>query len=55
VAPEHDQFTTPEALRTLVASWTNTEIVELSGVDHFMATGTDELCAQVLAQMLETL
>jgi alpha/beta superfamily hydrolase len=55
VVPEHDQFTTPEALRTLVASWTNTEIVELSGVDHFIATGTDELCAQVLTQMLETL
>ena len=55
IAPEHDQFTTPEALRTLVASWTNTEIVDLSGVDHFIATGTDELCAQVLAQMLETL
>ena len=55
VAAEHDQFTTPEAMRAVASSWTNTEIIDLPGADHFIATGAEELCARVLAEILETL
>jgi alpha/beta superfamily hydrolase len=55
VAPEHDQFTSPEAMRAAVATWKNTEVVDAPGVDHFIAAGSDEICSQMLARVLETL
>lgn len=55
VAPEHDQFTSPEAMRAAVANWTNTEVVDALGIDHFIAVGSDEICSRMLARVLETL
>lgn len=55
VAPEHDQFTTPDAMRDAVAKWNNTEVFHALAIDHFIATGSDEICAQALSRILETL
>lgn len=53
IAPEHDQFTTPEELLKTIASWTNAEIVEAPGIDHFITDGADELCTRALIRILE--
>jgi len=55
VAPEHDQFTTPDAMREAVTNWSKTEVVDALTIDHFIATGSDDICAEALSRILETL
>lgn len=55
IAPEHDQFTTPDELATAVSEWNNCEIVIAKGVDHSFAVDADVLCAAALTQLLATL
>ena len=52
IAPEHDQFTRPNDLRESVSTWTNTTVVELPGVDHFIALGGDDACLAALDALL---
>ncbi len=52
IAPEHDQFTDPTALRAATSSWTNTVIVELPHVDHFIAMGALAACKNALNSVL---
>lgn len=35
LAPQHDQFAPPTAVRAAVADWPSVEVVELRGTDHF--------------------
>ena len=55
IAPEHDQFTVPAALREATAEWTNTHIVELPQVDHFIAVGARDACNSALDTVLSNL
>ena len=55
VAPEHDQFTDPDELRTVLASWENTEVRIAPGVDHFLLAGADDFCRDALTDLLDTI
>ena len=55
LAPQHDQFTKPEELRTRSESWTNTTMTELVGVDHFIAVGAEDACLTALDTVLSQL
>lgn len=55
LAPEHDQFTVPSALRDATATWTNTTVVDLPSVDHFIAVGAGAACNDALASALQSL
>ncbi|MEI8286464.1 MAG: alpha/beta fold hydrolase [Actinomycetes bacterium] len=55
IAPEHDQFTVPASLREATSNWTNTTVIELSNVDHFIAVGARDACHQALLSVVETL
>lgn len=55
IAPEHDQFTVPALLREATAEWTNTHIVELPQVDHFIAVGAQDACNSALDTVLSNL
>lgn len=37
VAAEHDQFTPFDSVRSFTADWTNTQVEEIAGSDHFLA------------------
>lgn len=52
LAPEHDQFTAPEELRTRVAEWQGTSVVDLPGVDHMIAVGAETAAHDALAALL---
>ena len=55
VAPEHDQFTTPENLLETIGAWTNAEVIRIPGIDHFIAQGADEVCTLALARILASI
>jgi alpha/beta superfamily hydrolase len=55
IAPEHAQFTGPALLREATAEWTNTHIVELPQVDHFIAVGARDACNSALDTVLSNL
>jgi alpha/beta superfamily hydrolase len=55
VVPEHDQYSTPAALREFTSSWTNTSVTELAQVDHAIAVGAQEACSQALEKILSTI
>lgn len=55
LAPEHDQFTEPEALTTRVADWNNTSVRVIPQVDHSIMVGAQEHCSAALAEILATL
>ena len=40
LTPAHDQFASPEAVRPIVESWTDTEFVVIDMADHFIAGQT---------------
>lgn len=52
LAPQHDQFTAPDALREYTSTWMNTTVVELPQVDHFIAVGAYEACHSALNNAL---
>ena len=52
LAPQHDQFTPPDELRTRCATWTNTTVTELPSVDHFIAVGAKDACLAALGGVL---
>ncbi len=53
VAPEHDQFTDPNALIAHVADWTNTTVSVLPNVDHMIAVGAEKAAVEALSQVLQ--
>lgn len=52
LAPEHDQFTSPQQAREVTTSWVNTSVTELAQVDHSIAVGAYDACARALQQIL---
>jgi alpha/beta superfamily hydrolase len=55
LVPEHDQYTTPTQLRDAVTTWTNTTIVDLPGVDHFIVADAPSACRQILEMTLQAI
>ena len=55
MVPEHDQFTSPTQLREMVNTWTNTTVVEIPGVDHFIAADAPKACRQILETALQAI
>lgn len=55
LAPEHDQFTQPDALIARVESWTNTTARVMPHVDHSIAVGGEEHFSTALSEILQTL
>lgn len=53
LAPEHDQFTPPSSLRLAVGDWSNTEIILMPGVDHFIAADAPAWCSTAVARVLQ--
>lgn len=54
LAPQHDQFAPPDAVRAAVADWPAVELVELAGTDHF-CNGSMGLVAQHAAAVASRL
>lgn len=54
LVPEHDQFRPPSAAATATAAWTNTEVVEVPGTDHFL-TGRLAAVAAGVVELLRSL
>jgi hypothetical protein len=52
VAPEHDQFSDPDELRTELTTWENTQLHVIPSVDHFMLAGADTACESALSDLL---
>lgn len=55
LAPEHDQFTNPIQLRDAVSTWNNTTVIDLPGVDHFIAADAPKACRQILELTLNAI
>jgi alpha/beta superfamily hydrolase len=55
LAPEHDQFTNPVQLRDSVSTWVNTTVMDLPGVDHFIAADAPKACHQILEMALNAI
>jgi alpha/beta superfamily hydrolase len=55
LVPEHDQYTSPTQLRDAVTAWTNTTVVELPGVDHFIVADAPRGCRQILEMTLQAI
>ena len=53
VTAEHDQFTTPDEMATAVSTWSNSEIILATGVDHSFAVNAASLCNTALSRLLE--
>lgn len=47
IVPEHDQYRTPESAAEATADWIATEIVAVSGADHFFVGRTDKVATIV--------
>lgn len=47
IVPEHDQFRTPDSAAEATAAWTATEIVPVTGADHFFVGRTDKVASIV--------
>jgi alpha/beta superfamily hydrolase len=54
LAPQHDQFTSPEKLIDRVSSWTNTTVHVIPQVDHSITVGAQDHFAQALADILQS-
>lgn len=52
LSPEHDQFGAPDAVGTAVATWENTTVTAIPGVDHFIAVGAEAAVREALASLL---
>ena len=55
LAPQHDQFTDPALLREFIATWVNTTVTDLPGVDHFIAADAPAACLTILQMTLDTI
>ncbi len=55
LAPEHDQFTDTAKLREATATWANTTVVDLVGVDHFIMADAPKACAEILEMALNAI
>lgn len=53
LAPEHDQFTAPPELRAMTGAWTNTDLMMMPGVDHFMMADAALWCDRAIGVLLE--
>lgn len=53
IVPEHDQFCEPEKAHAVAASWNNTVVSTMSGIDHFMAVGAQSACIDALGTLLK--
>lgn len=53
IAPRHDQFSPVDDLTVMTSSWTNTSVMVLESVDHFIAAGAEDACAAGLAEILD--
>lgn len=51
-APEHDQFTTPDELRSKTEGWQNCTVIELAQVDHMIAVGAELSAGQGISRVL---
>jgi alpha/beta superfamily hydrolase len=49
VAPEHDQFRSPDSARPILSTWTNTRVEVVKGADHFLVGRTDKAVELFLA------
>ncbi|MGA0118261.1 MAG: alpha/beta hydrolase [Ilumatobacteraceae bacterium] len=52
LAPEHDQFTQPDALITQASTWTSTTVHVMPQVDHSIAVGAEQFFASAIAEVL---
>ena len=50
--PRHDQYSTEDAMVSLVSDWTNTDVTMLESVDHFIAVGAEDACCTALDALL---
>ena len=48
LAPQHDQFRSPEDARTIVEQWPNTSFRTISGADHFLAGHVGRVTEEVV-------
>jgi alpha/beta superfamily hydrolase len=55
LVPEHDQYTSPAQLRDAVTTWTNTSVVDLPGVDHFIVADAPRACRDMLEMTLQAI
>jgi alpha/beta superfamily hydrolase len=55
LAPEHDQFTRPDALISRVSDWSTTDVRVMPQVDHSIAVGSETYFAAALLEVLATL
>ncbi|MEY4995800.1 MAG: hypothetical protein RLZ67_525 [Actinomycetota bacterium] len=55
LAPEHDQFTQPDALIARTSTWTNAAIQVIPQVDHSIAVGAEEFFFSGISDVLATL
>jgi hypothetical protein len=53
LVPEHDQFANPSLVQEVIASWTNTSLTTLNGIDHSVAVNAEPSCTVALRTMLE--
>lgn len=51
-APEHDQFCSPDQLRTATQDWVNTTVTVVQGVDHFFAIEALETARNAIVMAL---
>jgi uncharacterized protein len=47
IVPEHDQYRTPDAAIEATADWIATEVIAVSGADHFFVGRTDKVATIV--------
>ena len=49
LAAEHDQFTSPDHLRQVAATWPDATVTVIEGVDHFLAGAAGRVADAILA------
>lgn len=52
LSPEHDQFGAPDDVSATVAGWENTTVVQIDGMDHFIAVGAEAAVRAALSTLL---
>ena len=55
VMAEHDQITTPDAIREAMSEWTNVHFIDAPGVDHFFAVDALAISTNALQCALENI
>lgn len=55
VMAEHDQITTPDAIREAMSEWTNVHFIDAPGVDHFFAVDALAISTNALQRALENI